>query len=94
MVKNIIKLVLLSDGGNGVFISFLLQILETIYKMKLLIPLILALILQGCFFQQIDSKDLKRGTYACTEHEGVYVYRSWWMGVVTVYCKDGLSYEL
>ena len=62
--------------------------------MKLLILPILELTLQGCFFQQVHSKDLEKGARACEKHGGVYMYRSWWLNVTNVYCRDGSSYEL
>lgn len=55
--------------------------------MKLIYTIIL-LSLSGCFYQSVDSHDIKQAHEACKDHEGIYKINADWVGSEIVYCAD------
>lgn len=57
--------------------------------MKILSTLVLALLLQGCYYQAVSDYDIKMAQDFCKDKEGVDYAQSWWIGTVKIYCNDG-----
>lgn len=48
-----------------------------------------ALALSGCFYQSVDSYDIRRATEVCKSVENIHKIRSHFTGSETVTCFDG-----
>ena len=64
---------------------------------KIFLGLIIILIMQGCYYQSINSNEIRKAIEFCEEHKGVLEIRERWSGYTMFICNDGsktFEYEL
>lgn len=61
-------------------------------KSKLIIA-VLALMLQGCFYQTVTAYDIQRADKFCEDKGGVFSITASFLGLETAYCNDGTKVE-